>query len=116
MRVPSRCSGTLKRTRLYYNPKMIVVQRLAWNDWNESHIARHGVTREDVEEVCRGDFIVREAQKGGLMLIGPNQAGRILAVILDPEEERGVFFPVTARPADRRERRTYQAETGGGTR
>ena len=71
------------------------------------------VTRDEVEEVCHGDFIVREAQNGRLMLIGPTHARRVLAVILDPENAEGVYYPVTARPADRRERRIYQATKGG---
>jgi len=95
---------------------MIVVRRLIWESSNEAHIARHAVTRDEVEEVCHGDFIVREAQKGRLMLIGPNQAGKVLAVILDPEDEDGVYYPVTARPADRGERRIYREQKGGGSR
>jgi uncharacterized DUF497 family protein len=92
---------------------MILVRRLVWDTWNEPHIARHVVTRDEVEEVCHGDSIVREAQKGRLMVIGPTHARRVLAVILDPETEEGVYYPITARPADRRERRIYQAEKRG---
>lgn len=95
---------------------MIVVRRLVWDSWNEPHIARHAVTRDEVQAVCQGDFLVRQAQKGRLMLVGPTQTGRLLAVILDPEDEEGVYYPVTARPADRRERRIYQQQKGGVNR
>jgi hypothetical protein len=37
----------------------------------------------------------------------------MLAVILDPEEEEGVYYPVTARPASRKERRLYREQKGG---
>jgi len=46
------------------------------------------------------------------MLIGPTLAARMLSVVLEPEGE-GVFYPVTARPASRKERRRYQQEQGG---
>jgi hypothetical protein len=35
----------------------------------------------------------------------------MLAIILDPEG-RGVYYPVTARPASRKERALYQREKG----
>ena len=58
-----------------------------WDTWNVAHIARHQVTPEEVEEVCRGAYIVREGYKGRVMLIGPTRNSRMLAVILDPEEQ-----------------------------
>ena len=30
----------------------IVINALIWDEWNKEHIARHGVTPEEVEEVC----------------------------------------------------------------
>jgi len=57
-----------------------------WDAWNLVHVARHEVTREEVEEVCHGPFITREAYAGRLMLIGPTRAGRMLAVVLEPVE------------------------------
>ncbi len=47
-----------------------------------------------------------------IYLIGLTRAGRTLAVVLDPEED-AVYYPVTARPASRRERRIYRQEQGG---
>lgn len=44
------------------------------------------------------------------MFIGPNAAGRALAVILAPGEN-DAYYPITARPADRKERRIYAEET-----
>jgi uncharacterized DUF497 family protein len=75
-----------------------------------AHIARHQVTKEEVEAVCHSDFIVFDGTKGRLILIGPTKTSRVLAVILDPEPETGVYYPVTARPADRKERQRYQLQ------
>jgi hypothetical protein len=40
----------------------------------------------------------------------------MLAVILDPEEAEGVYYPVTARPASRKERRLYLETKGSVNR
>ena len=66
------------------------VGRLIWDPWNIGHIARHDVTPEEVEQVCRGPHVER--------------------VVL---ERRGpdAYFVITARPASRKERRIYRHET-----
>lgn len=46
------------------------------------------------------------------MAIGVTDAGRILAVVLDAEPEAGAYYPVTARPASRQERRLYREAKG----
>lgn len=94
---------------------MLTVNRLVWDSWNVTHIARHAVTPEEVEEVCHGDHVLGQAYGGRLMLIGSTTGGRILAVILNPQAEPAVYYPITARDADRKERRLYRAEKGGGT-
>lgn len=91
---------------------MITVRRLVWERATIDHIARHDVTPNEVEEVCHGSCIVLDARRGRFLIIGPTEKKRPLAVIVDPEPEEGVYYPVTARPADRRERRRYQEETG----
>ena len=92
---------------------MIVISRLIWDDWNISHIARHGVTQIDVEEVYRGDYLSRQTYQGRIMVIGPNAAGNLLSVILAPEDA-GRYYVVTARPAAKKERRIYRQTKGGG--
>ncbi len=89
---------------------MTFVRRLIWDSWNVAHIARHGVTRREVEEVCHGRPISREAYASRIMVIGPTRGGRIVAAVLEPEEE-GAYYVVTARLASRRERRLYQQES-----
>ena len=78
-----------------------------------AHVARHEVTPAEVEEVCHGPYIDGEANKGRIILIGPTSSGRMLAAILDPEPEPGVYYPVSARLASRKERRQYQEVMGG---
>lgn len=92
---------------------MIHIRRLVWDGWNIDHIARHKVTPEEAEEVCHSDFLLLEGKKGRLLIIGLTQQGRMLAVVLDPESEAGVYYPVTARSAATKERRLYQKYKGG---
>ena len=86
---------------------MAFVRRLRWDAWNVDHIARHDVTPEEVEEVCHGQPMTSETYKERLRLIGPTSAGRMLTVILAPELQ-GAYYPITARPASRNERRRYE--------
>ena len=88
---------------------MLDVRGLTWDPTNVAHIARHGITADDVVAVCEGSHIVREGYTQRLMLIGPVGNDRMVAVILDPEGD-DIYYPVTARPASRRERMMYAQE------
>jgi len=92
----------------------MTVKHLIWDEWNVAHVGRHRVIPDEVEQVCLGNrYIVRESYKDRLMLIGLTSAGRILAIVVAPKGE-DTYFVVTARTADRKERRAYQLEKGGG--
>lgn len=88
---------------------MLSILRLIWDSWNIAHIARHGVTQDEVEEVCHNNPLVQIGKKGRLLIIGLSQDGKMLTVILD-EEHRGVYYPVTARAASKKERKLYNSE------
>jgi uncharacterized DUF497 family protein len=90
---------------------MITVRRLVWDDWNVAHIALHGVTPEDIEEVCQGEYLVRQSYQGRFLMIGTNASGKLLSAVLAPEEE-GIYYVVTARPAAKQERRIYRQFQG----
>jgi uncharacterized DUF497 family protein len=63
-----------------------------------------------VEEVCHGQPITSETYKGRIRVVGLTRSGQILTVILAPTPDAGVYYPITARPADRKERRNYREE------
>ena len=93
---------------------VISIKKLIWDEWNEEHIAIHNVSKKEVEEVCHSEIIVLDGHSGRLVVIGMTASGeRILAIVLDPEPEANVYYPVTARPADRKERKRYEEEKGG---
>lgn len=92
------------------------IDRLAWDDWNREHIAKHAVTPEEVEQVARGDPAVRETYKNRLQVIGPTRAGRMLAAVIGPVPDApGTYYTFSARPASRQERRYHDQQKGGTT-
>jgi len=89
------------------------IRRLVWDAWNMTHIARHDVHPEEVEEVCHGRPLASATYAGRTRLVGPTAAGLMLTVILAPTEENSVYYPVTARPSSRKEWRLYRAREEG---
>jgi len=95
-----------------YNSSALYIRLLIWDTWNVAHIARHEVTPEEVNEVCHGEFVAEEGYKGRIRFVGPTSAGWMLAVVLEPQGE-DIYYPITARPASRKERRRYEEQYGG---
>ncbi|MSP12020.1 MAG: BrnT family toxin [Chloroflexi bacterium] len=77
----------------------------------EDHIARHGVTLEEVEEVVFGRTVALRAKEGRYLIIGQTEAGRYLAVFIAPRGG-GVFSLITARDTNESERRLLRARMG----
>lgn len=85
---------------------MFYIRELIWDTWNEDHIARHGVEPEEVEEAVRNDPYVTRQRNKTYGLICRTDDGRLLMVILAPQGG-DIYFVVTARDANREERRLY---------
>lgn len=92
---------------------MVTINKLIWDEWNVSHIARHSVKPNEVEEICYGDPLVQQGNKGRIVLIGPTISGQIIEVVLDPEPNEGVYYVVTAHVASKKDRILYQKTKGG---
>lgn len=78
---------------------MVRIARLVWDEWNEDHIARHGVNPEAVEEVAGNNPQITRARHGTYRLIGQTNGGRFLIAVVAPRGG-GAFYVVTARDAD----------------
>lgn len=87
---------------------MILITRLIWDDWNMNHIAPHGVTPREVEEACHSEHLSWQSYNDRLVLIGITNAPKILAVVLAPQADEGVYYVVTARIAHKKERQLYR--------
>ncbi len=80
-----------------------------WNDWNESHIAAHGVEPEEAEEIVRKARAPYPLSSGDekLLVWGPTADGRILQVVFVLDEEDSVFI-IHARPLTDKEKTRYR--------
>jgi hypothetical protein len=90
------------------------IEWLVWDEWNLAHIwERHSIRPQAVEDVCFGDPVALRSYKARVVLIGPERSGRILTVVVGPVPgEPGVYYPFSARPASRNERRLYIEQQG----
>ena len=67
-----------------------------WDGENDQHIAEHGVTPEEFEEVCRKpDYVDRSDSSGRPAAFGYTSAGRYLACFYDIIDDV-TLYPVTA--------------------
>ena len=60
--------------------KNLIIKRLIWDDLNVEHIARHDVLPNEVEEVCAGNRIEREAYRQRIFLVGTTKTGALRQV------------------------------------
>ncbi len=89
--------------------RQVTIDRLIWDEWNRTHIARHAVLPEEAEAVMIGAPIFRESYKGRIAVTEPTMAGRILTVVVGPvPREPATYYVFSARPASRRVRREYR--------
>jgi len=86
------------------------IREFVWPTERIDHIAQHGITPEEFEDVCFGRPLVlrgkSEGQNPVYYVLGQTDAGRYLfcVVIRFPD---GKGYPVTARPMTDREKRRY---------
>lgn len=90
------------------------IAALVWDDWNEDHISRHGVSAEEVEEICSTPGrILRRGRSGTYVVFGRTADGRELMVVLSARGPApGSFYPITARDLNDRERRFFRGRKG----
>ncbi len=76
------------------------IDELIWDDWNEEHIARHGVSAVEVEEVVfdPASAFFRTGRDHALryIVLGLTEVGRYLFVVVEPLSGRRAYV-VTAR-------------------
>lgn len=77
-----------------------------WDEGNEAHLARHGVTPPEAEEIFFGRLYLKRSRRGRYLVLGRSGGGRYLALIVE-RREGGRVRVVTARDMSERERRLY---------
>ncbi|MBN1345194.1 MAG: BrnT family toxin [Phycisphaerae bacterium] len=80
-----------------------------WDDWNVSHLARHGVRSDEAEGVvitARQPYPLHRADDKWLVW-GPGRGGRLLQVVFVIDEDDSIYV-IHARPLTDREKRRYR--------
>lgn len=86
------------------------IQTIIWPEDRISHIARHYVTPEEVNEVCFGHSLILRAKSQGnnpvYYVLGQSASGRYLfCVIIHFPDGKG--YPITARPMTVKKQRRF---------
>jgi uncharacterized DUF497 family protein len=85
-----------------------------WDRCNEQHLAKHGITRSDAEDVLSGSHILLEYQTEGdeqrWVAVGAIRVGRISSIVFAIRE--GAMRPITGWPADKETADLYVKEWG----
>ena len=95
-----------------------VIHTLVVDEHRLEHIARHGVTIEEVMEIVSGDYVHIQGHHDRWLLIGQTSQGRFLTIVVGARTQSRTFGLVTARPASREERNFYRElalEQGGAS-
>ena len=87
------------------------IHEFVWPQDRIDHIALHGVTPEEVEQMCFGRPLVQRAKSQGenpvYYILGQTDAGRYLfSVVIGFPDGKG--YPVTARPMTDKEKSRYR--------
>jgi hypothetical protein len=88
---------------------LLGMREIRWTDWSEDHIARHGVTPAEVEEVvyARPRLITRGRDEATLTY-GTTDSGRYLLVVTADDADGRTAFVVTARDMTTNERTQFR--------
>ena len=87
-----------------------------WDERNERHLANHGISRSDAEDVLSGNHILLEYQTYGdeqrWVAVGATRAGRILSIVFAVRGE--AVRPITGWASDKKTADMYLKEWGTG--
>lgn len=101
----------MKRPKRTYHARSTlgsVFGEVMWTEDSEAHIARHGVTPSEVEQVLYGrPRLVVSGRDDTRLVLGTNMAGRHLLVVVT-ESADGRDFVVTARDMTDNEKRLFR--------
>lgn len=81
----------------------IEINNLIWNEWNVEHVKRHGLTKNKIEKAILNIKSFKYGYKGRIILIC-EMNGNLISIVVDRKLE-GKYYVVTARIADRKERK-----------
>lgn len=85
-----------------------------WDNQNEGHLAKHGISRSDAEDILTGNHILLEYQMEGneqrWVAVGATRTGRILNIVFAVRGE--AIRPITGWIADTETAALYLEQWG----
>lgn len=85
-----------------------------WDEQNEGHLGRHGISRSDAEDVLSGSHDIVEYQmeenEERWVAVGATRTSRILVIVFAVRGE--AIRPITGWPADKKTSDLYVREWG----
>ena len=85
----------------------MLIASFAWDEGNLSHVARHRVDADEVEEAFLGRHHLFRTRDGRYILLGRSGIGRFLLVVFQWQED-AVVRTITARDMTPAEKRLYR--------
>lgn len=86
----------------------MVTREIRWTEWSEDHVAAHGVSPDEVEQVVHTrPRLVVSGRDGTEYVFGTTTAGRYLMVVLVAARD-GRDYVATARDMTDSERRAFR--------
>ena len=92
----------------------IDVRYLEWDEDDEEHLARHGVSASEVAQLLTNENVIASnphGMAGTIRLIGHTNGGRLLTVVLEPTRDQTTWRPVTAWPTTKAEETASERTT-----
>lgn len=80
------------------------IRSFEWNEANIEHIARHGVTPEEVEEACDNRPLILKGRSGTYLIYSQSDAGRFILTIAN-YRGNGTIRVITARDMTENEKK-----------
>jgi len=84
----------------------MIIKELVWDAWNITHIVRHNIEPEEVEEVCQSKNLFNKWKNKLYRIIGQTEQGRYLTIYLASREKD--YYSVTARDSTDKERKEFK--------
>ena len=86
----------------------MIIESFDWDAGNVDHIARHRISRDEVEEIFESRYYMVRGRDGRYVAIGQTASGRYLYCVLERTGQAGRIRIVTARDAELWERRLFK--------
>lgn len=83
---------------------------LLWDAWNELHIQKHAISKEEAEETYRVCEFLITAKYGRTQILTRLASGRLVTIFLSYKKQKRPYV-VSARDASQKERRWYYVQT-----